>query len=83
MPLHAWDDSFCFRRKSYEKAVYILYVKEHSPFPVTFIITGNNGYIPSKEAFAYRCYEADTGLYAEGTAEKLAENYVKMLQALQ
>jgi hypothetical protein len=60
-----------------------IYVKEHSPFPVTFIITGNNGYIPSKEAFAYRCYEADTGLYAEGTAEKLAENYVKMLESLQ
>ena len=60
-----------------------IYVKEHSPFPVTFIITGNNGYIPSREAFGYRCYEADTGLYAEGTAEKLAENYVKMLESLQ
>ena len=30
-----------------------------------------------------KVYEADTGLYAEGTAEKLAENYVKMLESLQ
>ena len=56
-----------------------IYVKENSPFPVTFLITGNNGYIPSEEAFVYRCYEADTGLYAKGTAEKLAGNYVQML----
>ena len=60
-----------------------MYVKEHSPFPVTFIITGNNSYIPSAEAYDYRCYEADTGMYAKGVAEKLAENYVKMLEALQ
>ena len=60
-----------------------MYVKENSPFQVTFIITGNNGYIPSAEAFDYRCYEADTGLYAKGVAEKLAENYVKMLKSLQ
>ena len=60
-----------------------MYVKEHSPFQVTFIITGNNSYIPSAEAFEYRCYEADTGMYAKGVAEKLAENYVKMLESLQ
>ena len=56
-----------------------IYVKDHSPFEVTFMITGNSGYIPSKEAFEYRCYEADTGMYAVGAAEKLADNYVKML----
>ena len=56
-----------------------LYVKEHSPFEITFIITGNSGYIPTPEAYDYRSYEADTGMYAKGTAEKLAENYVKML----
>ena len=60
-----------------------MHVKEHSPFKATFIITGNNGYIPSAEAFDYRCYEADTGMYAKGVAEQLAENYVKMLEALQ
>ena len=56
-----------------------LYVKENSPFDITFIITGNSGYIPSKEAYEYRSYEADTGYYAPGTAEKLAEAYVRML----
>ena len=60
-----------------------MYVKEHSPFKATFIITGNNGYIPSAEAFDYRCYEADTGMYAKGVAEQLAENYVKMLKEIQ
>ena len=56
-----------------------LYVKEHSPFEVTFIISGNSGYLPSEEAYDYRSYEADTGIYAKGTAEKLAEQYVAML----
>ena len=57
-----------------------MFVKENSPFAVTFLMTGNSGYIPSEQAFEYRCYEADTGYYAKGTAEKLADNYVKMLQ---
>ena len=55
------------------------YVKENSPFDVTVIITGNSGYIPSRAAYDYRSYEADTGMYAPGTAESLAENYVDML----
>ena len=49
---------------------------------VTVIITGNSGYIPSRAAYDYRSYEADTGYYARGTAEKLAEQYVEMLKAL-
>jgi len=56
-----------------------LYVKEHSPFDVTFVITGCSGYIPTPEAYVYRSYEADTGYYASGTGEKLAEAYVQML----
>jgi len=46
-------------------------VKEGSPFAVTFLLTGNGGYIPSAPAFDFRCYEADTGMYARGAAEKL------------
>ena len=57
-----------------------MYVKEHSPFDITFLMTGNSSYIPSEDAFNYRCYEADTGYYAKGTGEKLADNYVKMLE---
>lgn len=60
-----------------------LYIKENSPFDTTFIITGNNGYLPSAEAYDYRSYEADTGLFAKGTAEMLAEKYVELLEGLQ
>ena len=60
-----------------------LYVKEHSPFDVTFVITGCSGYIPDPAAYEYRSYEADTGYYAPGTGEKLAEAYVEMLKQVQ
>lgn len=60
-----------------------LYVKANSPFETTVICTGNSGYIPAAEAYEYRSYEADTGMYAKGTCEKLAEKYVEMLNALQ
>ena len=46
------------------------YVKENSPFDITFVITGCSGYIPNKAAYEYRSYESDTGFYASGTGEK-------------
>ena len=57
-------------------------VKEGSPYEFTFLITGNSGYIPSLRNFEYRCYEADTGFYAPGAAEKLVENYIEMLKEI-
>ena len=60
-----------------------IYVREHSPFDITVIITGNSGYIPTPEAYDYRSYEADTGYYAPGAGEALAEEYVKMLKGLE
>lgn len=57
-----------------------MYVKENSPFDITFIIAGNQNYIPDPPAYDYRSYEADTSLFAKGTAEKLTENYVEMLE---
>lgn len=60
-----------------------LHVKENSPFKTTVICTGNSGYIPAAEAYDYRSYEADTGMYAKGTSEKLAQKYVEMLKSLQ
>ena len=59
-----------------------IYVKEYSPFDIDVIITGCSGYIPTPEAYDYRSYEADTGYYAKGTGEKLAEEYVKMLETV-
>ena len=55
------------------------YVRANSPFETTFIITGNSRYLPCAEAYEYRSYESDTGLYAQGTAEKVAEKLARML----
>ncbi len=55
------------------------FVKDNSPFDITMVCCGNSSYIPSLPAFNYRCYEADTGYYAKGTAEKLAQKLVDML----
>ena len=57
-----------------------IFIKANSPYEFTFLLTGNSSYIPSYDAFNYRCYEADTGFYARGTAEKLADQYVEMLK---
>lgn len=59
------------------------YVKEHSPYDINFIITGNAGYISSEAAYDYRSYEADTGMYARGVGEDLAKEYVRLLESLQ
>ena len=59
-----------------------LYVREHSPFETTFICTGNHGYIPDEASYDYRSYESDTGMYAKGTCEKMAEEFVKMLNSI-
>ena len=54
-------------------------LKAASPFEYTFQICSNSSYIPSRRAFAKRCYESDTGFFAEGTAEMLVDNYLEML----
>lgn len=58
------------------------YVKDNSPFDVTFVITGNLIYIPQEYAFGYRSYEADTTYFTKGTAEALEETYINMLHSL-
>lgn len=60
-----------------------LEIKSRSPYEYTMVLTGNSGYIPSRRAFANRCYESDTGFYAEGTAELLVDNFVELLEKLQ
>ena len=60
-----------------------MYIKENSPFDTTFIITGNNYYIPTRDAYeTYRCYESDTSHYAVGTAEIAQDAFVEMLKGL-
>jgi hypothetical protein len=58
-------------------------VKGRSPYEYTMVLTGNSSYIPSAHAHDFRCYEADTGFYAKGVAEKLVDKYVEMLEAIQ
>jgi len=62
-----------------------MFIKENSPFDITIVATcanGANGYFPSLLGFAHGGYEPDTTKYVEGTAEKLADEYVKMLTQL-
>lgn len=60
-----------------------MFIKEHSPFAYTFLLTGNFSYLPTEEAYRYRCYEADTAFFAPGTAEKLAQRHVELLKSIQ
>lgn len=59
-----------------------LFVKENSPFETTVVITGNYTYVPAEICYTYRSYECDTGFYAQGSAEQLADQYVAMLKEL-
>lgn len=58
------------------------YVRANAPFDNVFWITGNSRYLPCREAYDYRSYEADTSIYAKGTAERVQEKLVEMLDAL-
>jgi hypothetical protein len=59
------------------------YVRDNDPYEASFIIMGNNSYVASEAAFDIGTYEAVTGLYARGTAEKMAEHYVQLLKDIQ
>lgn len=62
-----------------------MYIKENSPYPMTFIITcaqGHEGYLPSELGWDIDCYEAHVSKFERGTAEKLADTYIAMLNEL-
>lgn len=62
-----------------------MYIKENSPFDMTFIITCANdafGYLPTEKAYAYEAYETYVARFVSGTAEKVADNYLEMLDEL-
>ena len=58
------------------------YVKQNSPFDITFILSSNWDYIGNKSSFEYRSYETDISNIAAGTGEILAEEYAKLLNSL-
>lgn len=55
------------------------HVRENSPFATTVVLTGNHQYLPCAESYDYRSYEADTSMFAKGTAEKVAARLVELL----
>ncbi|MBR5869372.1 MAG: hypothetical protein IKZ21_07980 [Clostridia bacterium] len=57
-------------------------IKARSPFGNTLIFNGCEGYIPDADAYRYRCYEVDLSAYAPGTAERVADTVVSMLNEL-
>lgn len=62
------------------------YIKENSPFAMTFVCTNANesyAYIPTREAYEYGCYESYSSYFAKGTAEAVTEEYLKLLKGLQ
>ncbi len=61
-----------------------IFVKENTPFKHTFIITGNRGYLACREAYEYYAYEALgwSGYYVAGTAEKMADCWVDLLNKI-
>jgi len=62
-----------------------MFIKENSPFKMTFILTycnGTNGYIPSALGFEHGGYEVHKCKFAAGTGEKIADQFVKQLTEL-
>ena len=62
-----------------------VYIKEHSPFPMTMIFSCTNGawsYVPTEKAYDFKCYEACISYFSKGTGEVAAEKLVEMLGQL-
>lgn len=61
------------------------YIREHSPFAMTFIMSMANGcyeYHPTRDAYDFHAYEACLTRAKPGEAEKQAEAYVELLKEL-
>ena len=61
------------------------FVKENSPFKMTFMLAycnGFNSYLPDEKAFNYDCYEVNARRFPKGAAEEVADIDVDMLKKL-
>lgn len=59
-----------------------MYIKEQSPYPMTFMITcaeGAEGYLPSELGFQMNCYESHVTRFERGTAKLVADEFISML----
>lgn len=62
-----------------------VYVKEHSPFKLTFVMAycnGSRSYIADEKAWRYPCYEVCNRRYARGSGEKIASKAVELLNQI-
>ena len=57
-------------------------MKEQSPYEFTFILSGNNSYIPREEAIDYQSYEGTNRPYTRETGDMLVQKYVEMLTSI-
>ena len=58
------------------------YIKEHTPYKMTFVAScanGGMGYLPTQKAFDYGCYESHTGKFTGDTGQRCAEKLVEMM----
>ena len=58
---------------------------DESPCKTTWMLAycnGAEGYFPNHDAFRYGCYEVDTHIFADGSAEGVAENLTEMVKLL-
>ncbi len=61
------------------------YIKENSPFAMTFICScanGAEGNFATEAAYDYHSFEADTNYFARGCAEDTADKFLEMLNSL-
>ena len=60
-------------------------LREESPYTSTFVITcseGSQGYLPDARGFEIGSYEACVTKYERGTAEKVTDTFLEMLNTL-
>ena len=62
-----------------------IYIKENSPYDMTFVITcanGSFGYLPTDKAYDYGVYEGFVTRVVRGTAEDVADTFLTMLKEI-
>jgi hypothetical protein len=62
------------------------YIKDNSPYTYTMVLSianGRSGYMATKEAFEYVCYESLSSRFDAGGAEAAADKLVEMLESFQ
>ena len=82
----ALGDSICFVTTPFETFNSTgMAIKDGSPYETTFILSNANdsfSYLPDEAAFLYGGYEVKISKFASGTAEKMADHLVDILNEM-